>query len=72
MGRKLSTYEAVDGKGYCEVHFDFREEYAYIKYFDDTGKKFYTEDHFNKRIEDVNRHARKWAEGYENIEKDLH
>lgn len=72
MGRKLSTYEANDGKGYCEVHFDFKEEYAYIKYFDDTGKKFYTEDHQNQSIEEVNRHARKWAEGYENIEKDLH
>ena len=72
MGRKLSTYEATDGKGYCEVHFDFREEYAYIKYYDDNGKKFYTEDHHNKKIDDVFSHARKWAEGYEKIEKDLY
>lgn len=72
MGRKLSTYEANDGRGYCEVHFNFKEEYAYIKYFDDTGKKFYTEDHHDKAIHDVNRHARMWAEGYEKIEKDLY
>ena len=48
MGRKLSTYYSDHGKGYCEIHFDFKEEYGYIKYFDNNEKLFFTEDYRNK------------------------
>lgn len=64
MGRKLSTYESEVGKGYCEVHFDFKQEYAYIKYFDNNNKMFYSEEFLNTPLTEVNSTARKWAEGY--------
>ena len=34
MGRKLNTYYSEDNKGKAEVHFDYKNERAYIKYFD--------------------------------------
>ena len=70
MGRKLSTYESEQGKGYCEVHFDFKEEYAYIKYFDNNSKMFYSEAFVGKPINEVNSTARKWAEGYYKLFED--
>jgi len=69
MGRKLSTYEAhPPGRGYCEVHFNFKEEYAYIKYFDDKGNLFFTEDFPDKSIHYVNDAAENWAAGIKKLE----
>ena len=42
MGRKLNTYYSEDNKGKAEVHFDYKNERAYIKYFDSNDKLFYT------------------------------
>lgn len=67
MGRKLSTYESEAGKGYCEVHMDFKEELAYIKYFDSNGKMFYTEEFPNKSIHYVNDAAENWASGIKKL-----
>jgi len=66
MGRKLRTYETEDGKGFCEVHFDFKEELAYIKYFDDNGKQYFKEEFPNRTLEDVNKIAENWVFGGNN------
>ena len=68
MGRKLSTYYSEIGKGYCEVHMDFKEEMAYIKYFDNNGKMFFTEDFPEKSIHYVNDEAENWCVGIKKLE----
>jgi hypothetical protein len=68
MGRKLSTYYSEIGKGYCEVHMDFKEEMAYIKYFDNNGKMFFTEDFPEKSIHYVNDAAENWCIGIKKLE----
>lgn len=70
MGRKLSTYESELGKGYCEVHFNYKEEYGYIKYFDNNGKQFYVEEFPGETIKTVTSTARQWAEGYYKLFED--
>lgn len=72
MGRKLSTYYAdIPENGYCEVHFDYKEEYAYVKYFDGNNKMFYTEDFKGKSIRYVEDAAENWALGIKILEKSL-
>jgi len=68
MGRKLSTYYSEIDKGYCEVHMDFKEETAYIKYFDNNGKMFFTEDFPGKSIHYVNDAAENWCIGIKKLE----
>jgi hypothetical protein len=68
MGRKLSTYYSEIGKGYCEVHMDFKDEMAYIKYFDNNGKLFFTEDFPGKSIYYVNDAAENWCIGIKKLE----
>lgn len=68
MGRKLSTWEAEPaGRGHCEIHCDFKEEMFYIKYFDDNGKMFYTEDFPGKSIHYVNDAAENWCLGIKKL-----
>lgn len=72
MGRKLHTYYAEpEGRGYCEVHFDFKEEYAYIKYFDEHGIVFYVEDFKDKSLTYVESAAENWALGHKKLEGSL-
>ena len=72
MGRKLSTYYSDMGKGYAEVHFDFREEQAYIDYFDDNGNKFFTEDFPEKSVRYVEDAAENWALGIKKLAGEYH
>lgn len=67
MGKRISTYYSDDDKGYCEVHVDFKEERFYIKYFDDTGKQFYTEDFMGKTIRYVEDAAENWSLGIKTL-----
>tara|TARA_B110000858_G_C17760287_1_gene454182 strand:- start:1027 stop:1239 length:213 start_codon:yes stop_codon:yes gene_type:complete len=67
MGRKLSTWEAPPGRGYCEVHFDYKEEFAYIKYFDANGKQFFIEEFPNKAIGYVEDAAENWTLGIKTL-----
>lgn len=68
MGKKISTYFADDGRGHAEVHFDFKEELAYIKYFDDNGKLFFTEEFPDNSIRYVEDAAENWALGIKKLE----
>jgi hypothetical protein len=67
MGRRLSTYYTDDDTGHCEVHFDFKNEMAYIKYFDENGKQFYVEEFPNKSIHYVNDAAENWVNGIKSL-----
>ena len=72
MGRKLNTYHAESGKGKCEVHFDYKEERAYIKYFDNNNKMFFREDFPDKSLGYVEDAAENWSLGIKKLEKDYH
>ena len=68
MGKHISTYYSDRGKGYCEIHFDFKEEHAYIKYFDNNGERFLTEDVPGKSTRYVEDAAENWALGIKKLE----
>lgn len=72
MGRKLSTYHSDLGKGYAEVHMNFKDEYAYIEYFDDNKKRFFTEDFPGKSLRYVEDAAENWALGIKKIAGEYH
>lgn len=67
MGKKLSTYYSDDDRGYCEVHFNFKEEIAYIKYFDNNDKMFFQEEFPNKSLRYVEDAAENWVLGIKQI-----
>jgi hypothetical protein len=69
MDRKLSTYWADDESGsYCEVHFNFKDEFAFLEYYDSNGKKFFHEEFPNKSLVYVENAAENWALGIKKIE----
>tara|TARA_B100000768_G_scaffold181623_1_gene205432 strand:- start:1311 stop:1529 length:219 start_codon:yes stop_codon:yes gene_type:complete len=70
MGRKLDTYKAESGKGKCEVHFDYKTERGYIKYFDSNDKMFYTEHFPNNSIRYIQDAAENWCLGIKKLEKE--
>ena len=68
MGRKLSKYTAdPPARGYCEIHFDFKEEHAYIKYFNDDNTHYFTEQFPNKSIRYVEDAAENWCTGIKKL-----
>jgi len=71
MGKKISTYYADDGMGYCEVHVDYKQEMFYLKYFDENGKCFFTEDYPNKAMRYVEDAAENWALGIKKLSDDV-
>jgi len=68
MGKKISTYYSDLDRGFCEIHVDFKEELIYIKYYDDNGKKFFTEEFHNKSMRYVEDAAENWALGIKKLE----
>ena len=70
MNRHISTYYAdPPNKGkYCEVHFDFKEEHAYLTYHKENGKRFFKEDFPNKSLRYVEDAAENWALGIKKLE----
>lgn len=66
MGRKVLTY-TTEKHGYCEIHVDSKNEMFYIKYFDNTGRQFYTEDFPNKSLREVEEIAENWCLGSKNL-----
>jgi len=69
MGRKLSTYYAdPPSLGYWEVHFDFKEEYPYVKFFTADGKKFFEEAYRGHSIHYANDAAENWCMGIKKLE----
>jgi hypothetical protein len=68
MSKKISTYYADDNRGYCELHVDYKEEMFYLKYFDDHGKQFFTEEYPNKSMRYVEDAAENWAAGIKKLD----
>jgi hypothetical protein len=68
MGKHLSTYYADDGRGHAELHVDYKEEMFYLKYFDDNGKQFFTEEFPNKSMRFVEDAAENWALGIKKLD----
>ena len=68
MGKHISTYYSDHDEGYCEIHFNFKDEYAYIKYFDNNGKLYSTENFANKSMRYVEDAAENWALGIKKLE----
>lgn len=68
MGKKINTYHSPDGRGRAEVYFDFREELAYIKYYDDQGHMFYTEEFPNCSLPYVQDAAENWTLGIKQLD----
>jgi hypothetical protein len=69
--RKISTYYSDLGEGYAEVWMDFKEEVAFIKYFDDNDIRFFEEDFPNKAIGYVEDAAENWALGIKKLEGNI-
>jgi hypothetical protein len=69
MDRKLSTYYADDDSGsYVEVHYNFKDELAFLEYFNVDGKKFFHEEFPNNTIRYAEDAAENWALGIKKIE----
>jgi hypothetical protein len=68
MGKKLSTYKSDENKGYAEVHVDMKQESFYIKYFDNNGKRFFTEDFEGKSLRYVEDAAENWSLGIKKLD----
>ena len=67
--KTISTYYAdPPGRGHCNVCMDFKEEMTYIEYFDDNGKKFFTEDFPDKSLRYVEDAAENWALGIKKLD----
>ena len=68
MGKKLQTHHSEKGKGKCEIHVDLKQEMFYIKYYDDNGKKFFTEEFTKNTLRYVEDAAENWALGIKKLE----
>jgi hypothetical protein len=68
MGKKISTYYHDSGKGWCEIHLDSKDESLYIKYFNESGIRFFTEEFPNKSMRYVQDTAENWALGIKKLE----
>jgi len=67
--RKISTYYSDHNEGYAEVWIDFKEEIAFIKYFDDNNNRFFEEDFPGKSVRYVEDAAENWALGIKKLER---
>jgi len=67
--RKISTYYSDHNEGYAEVWIDFKEELAFIRYFDDNSNRFFEEDFPGKSIRYVEDAAENWALGIKKLER---
>ena len=65
----ISTYYAdPPGQGHCNVCMNFKEEMAYIDYYDDNGKQFFTEDFPGRSLRYVEDAAENWALGIKKLD----
>jgi len=72
MGKKLSTYWSDNSKDYCEIHFDYKEEYAYIKYFTADGIRYFEESYRGKTLRYAEDAAENWSLGYKDLSSEHH
>jgi len=70
MGKKLSTYQSDNSEDYCEIHFSYKEEHAYIRYFTEGGIRYFEESFPNKTLRYVEDAAENWALGYKDLSQE--
>lgn len=68
MAKKINTFHTPDDRGRAEVYFDFKEELAYIQYYDDKGHLFYTEEFPDHSLPYVQDAAENWSLGIKKLE----
>jgi hypothetical protein len=68
MGKKLWTYKSNTTDNYCEVHMDFKEEFAYIKYFNVDNGKMKKEEFRAHTVRYASDAAENWAAGIKKVE----
>lgn len=68
MGKLIKKYNSEIHGGWCEIHVDLKEEYFYIKYFNEEGQKIYiTEEFPNKSLHYVKDAAENWCTGLKKL-----
>jgi hypothetical protein len=65
MGKRLSTFWSDNSN-------DYKEEYAYIKYFTEEGTKYFEETFPNNSLRYVEDAAENWALGYKDLSPEHH
>lgn len=68
--KHLHTFYTDNDTGYCEVWVDHREEMFFIEYFDNAGRKFFTEDFPNKSMRYVEDAAENYVMGIKKLDID--
>ena len=68
MGKKVVTYYTDGNKGKAEVYMDFKEEMAYIEYFDSNDRLFFKEEFPDKSLHYVKDAAENWTLGIKKLE----
>jgi len=68
MGKLLSKFESDRTNNYCEVHFDMKEEFAYIKFYNIEKDKMKIEEFHGKSLGYVEDAAENWALGIKKVE----
>jgi len=68
MGKRIKTIYPDKGKGWAEIHLDNKDESLYIKYFNEGGVVFFTEEFPNKSMHYVEDAAENWANGIKKLE----
>ena len=61
--RLLSTFSTDDSTGYAEVKYNSSTELIYVKFYDEWGRLYYTEEHPNKTVKQVEESVQDWAAG---------
>lgn len=61
MGKKINTHIHQDGKKYAEVHLEPRDEYFYVKFFNENGQLLETRHFEGKSIHYVNDAVENWC-----------
>ncbi len=67
MGKKLYTIESERTSNYCEVHMNFKEEFAYIEFYHVNGK-MKMEEFKGKSLGYVSDAAENWSVGIKKVE----
>jgi hypothetical protein len=61
MGKKLNTHFHNDGKKFAEVHLETRDEFFYVKFFENDGRLIETRQFEGKTLGEVNDVVESWC-----------
>ena len=67
MGKLITTFESDRTNNYCEVHMNMKEEFAYIKFYNDENGQMTIEEFHGKSLGYVEDAAENWALGVKKV-----